>query len=108
MRTNRLISHNRVGIERILRELATSEDRFFTKKFECGNCILTIFIIEEFYLRIASDLTLTVIVEEAADKTSVEIITGGGKEGFLGLSFGAEKSAANRVVKLLKENGFTE
>lgn len=112
MRKNRLISQNTAEIERILSKWfsseAFSEDGFFIKKLEGETCKITIYIAEDYYYRINSTLTLTVIVEETADKTTVEIISSGGKVGLLGLSYGSEKSAVNRIVQLLKENGFTE
>lgn len=108
MEKNTLISRNKVEIEKILCELFTSNDSVFTKKIEYGDCKITVFIVEDYYLRINSNLTLTVIVEETADKTTAEIISSGGKVGLGGLSYGAEKRAAKSIVKLLKENGFTE
>lgn len=105
---NRLILQGKAETERILRELLADDDEVFIKKFEYGNSKITIFISENFYFRINSDLTLTVIAEETCDKTTVEVISGGGKEGLLGLSYGAERSAAQRVVKVLKDAGFAE
>ena len=107
MRTNRLISQNKVEIESILHEWFFS-DGIFTKKIVGENRKITIFIAEDYYYRINSTLTLTVIVEEGADKTTVDIISSGGKTGLLGFSYGSEKSAVNRIVQMLKENGFTE
>lgn len=107
MRRIGLISQNKADIESILSEAFPAEDRYF-KVIECGDCKITVFIAEEYYFRINSDLTLTVIAEETADETTVEIISGGGKEGLLGFSYGAEKSAERRIVNLFKENGFTE
>ena len=48
------------------------------------------------------------LLQKNVNETTVEIVSSGGKEGFYGLSYGAEKSAVKRIVKLLKENGFTE
>ncbi len=109
---NRLILQTKVDIESILRKGLSSGvfsgDNFFSKKIEFENRKITIFIAEEYYYRINSNLTLTAIAEETADKTTVEIISSGGKGGLWGLSYGAEKSAAKRIVQLLKENGFKE
>ena len=111
MQKNRLILQNKTDIESTLRKYLSSgefsADGFFTKKIESENRKITIFIAEAYYYRIKSNLTLTVIVEETADKTTVEIISSGGKSSW-GVSFGAENSAVNRIVQLLKEKGFTE
>lgn len=108
----KLISQNKVEIEGILSNWFSSktfsDDKFFVKKIEGEDLRITVFIAEDYYLRIDTTLTLTVIVENAADRTAVEIISSGGKEGLLGFSYGAEKNAVKRIVKLLKENGFTE
>ncbi len=112
MKRNRLISQNKVDIENILREWFSSEvssdDGIFTKKIQDENRKVIIIIVEDFYYRIDSTLTLTVIAEEADDNTNVDIISSGGKTGFFALSWGSEKSAVKRVVKLLKEHGFEE
>ena len=112
MRKNRLISQNKVEIESVLNDWFSSnvfsEDGVFIKRIEGKNCKITIFIAEDFYFRINSTLTLTVIVEETADKTTVEIVSSGGKTRLSGFSYGAEKSAVKRIVRLLKENGFSE
>lgn len=109
---NKLISHNKVEIESILSDWfysnVNSEDEIFIKRFKDQNCKITIFITEDYYFRIESTLTLTVIVEETIDKTTVEVVSSGGKAGLWGFSYGAEKSAVKRIVRLLKENGFTE
>ena len=110
----RLISQNKVNIESILSDWLSSntfssmfsEDEVFTKKIEGKNSKITIFIAEDYYFRISSTLTVTVIVEEAADKTTVDIVSSGGKMGLFGISRGAEESAVLRIVELLEENGF--
>ncbi|MBR3272045.1 MAG: hypothetical protein IKI59_08980 [Clostridia bacterium] len=87
---------------------AFSDDGFYIKRIERQDCTITIFVAEEYYFRINSTLTLTVIVEETVNETIVEIVSGGGREGLVGFSYGAEKSAMKRIVTLLKENGFRE
>ena len=111
----KMISNKHVDAESILKDWEASdmisilsEENRFIKKIENENCKITVFIAEDYYLRINSTLTVTVIAEETVDATSVEIIVSGGKEGLLGLSYGAERNAAKRLVKLLKEKGFEE
>lgn len=110
MKSCRLISRNKVNIENILNEWFSSkvysEDGIYIKRIQDESRRITIFIAEDYYLRINSTLSLTVIVEETADKKAVEIISSGGKAALF--SWGSENSAVKRVVKLLKENGFEE
>ncbi len=105
-------ARNTVDIDTVLMDWfssnAFSDGGFYRKRIEGQDCTVTIFVAEAYYFRINSTLTLTVFIEETADETTVEIVSGGGKEGLVGLSYGAEKSAMKRIVKLLKENGFTE
>jgi hypothetical protein len=48
---------------------------------------------------------LTTIVERSTDKIAVIVIASGGSSG-MGLTWGAEKSAAEPILDLLEENGF--
>ena len=111
MKQNKLISHDRVETEKLLYDWFTSnllsDDGIFIKRIEGQNCRVTIFIAEDYSFRISSTLTLTVIVEESTNGTAVEIISSGGK-GAWGFSYGVEKNAVKRIVKMLKENGFRE
>jgi len=112
MRNTKLISRSKGKIDVLLKSWFTSNvtysDRLYIKKFGDENCEVTIYIAEVYYYRINSTLTVTVIVEETADKTTVEIISSGGKAGYLGISWGSENSAVTRIADLLKKNGFTE
>ena len=111
MKKDILILQNKAEIESILGKYFSSgmfsADGYFTKKIEFENRKATIFIAEAYYYRIGSYITLTVIIEETVDKTTVEIISSGGSS-YWGFSLGAEKDAIKRIVQLLKENGFIE
>jgi hypothetical protein len=48
---------------------------------------------------------LTTIVERSTDKIAVIVIASGGSSG-MGITWGAETSAAKPVLDLLEENGF--
>ena len=108
---NRLMLQKRVGIARILNDWFSAAmpfgDNLFVKKIAFEDRQITIFIGEEYFFRINSTLTVTVIVEETADKTTVDVISSGGKTN-MWFSYGAEKSAVKRIVKMLKGYGFTE
>jgi len=66
-----------------------------------------ILIYEEFYFRIGSDLSVTIIYEEKSSETEIEIISAGGKDGIQGVSFGAEKKALTGITRRLIKEGFT-
>ena len=86
----KLVSENTPNIQEILNEYfppyTSTEDNFFVKRIEREDCRITIYITEEYYFRINSDLTLTVIVEETKNETTVEVVCSGGKIGLLSFS----------------------
>ena len=112
MRSSKLITNNNVDIEKILNAWFSSntdsEDGVFIKKINEPRGKIIIFIAEDYYFRINSTLTLTVIVEQTISQTSVEVVSSGGKDGLLSISYGAEQSAVDRVVGFLSVYGFTE
>jgi len=111
MKKNILISHNRIDVESIMKKCFSSSvycfESPYIKKIEKPNYKMTIIIAEKEYLRIRSNLTLTIIAEETDNKTTVEVISSGGKND-IGFSLGAEKHAVKSVVKFLEEYGFAE
>ena len=60
----------------------------------------TIFILEEYYFRIESNLSITVVFDEI-DENSVEInaIVSGGKTGIFEISWGAERKALKKLTQ---------
>ena len=80
----------------------------FVENYVSTDKKLTIYIAEPYYMRIESNLSVTVIVEELDDKVNVDIISSGGQKGFWGLSWGAESNATDKVASLLELYGFVE
>ncbi len=111
MRSSKLITNYNVDIEKILNDwfssYTVSDDGVFIKKIIEPKRKIMIFIAEDYYLRITSTITFTVIVEQTIDQIFVEVVSSGGESGLLGYSSGAEDSAVNRVVKFLKAYGFS-
>ncbi len=111
MRKYRMVSQNNVDIDSILRDWFSAKgyDSLFIRRIERENGIVTtVFVAEYFYLRISSNVVLTVIVEKTDDVTVVDIVAGGGTcFGIFRIPSGAEYSACKRIVNLLEENGFT-
>lgn len=64
-------------------------------------------IYEEYFHRIKSDLSVTVLYEEKQGQVEIEIIAAGGKEGMMGVSYGAEKQALTRLSRALIKEEFT-
>ena len=59
---------------------------------------------EKFYLRIESNLLTTVILNIAGkDRYEIEIVTGGGALGLLGITWGAERHRSEEIVRFLEE-----
>ena len=65
---------------------------------------IVVLVSEKFYFRIESNL-LNVLILNAAGKSAyeVEIVTGGGAQGFFGITLGAERHRSGQIVKLLEE-----
>ncbi len=105
-----MISDDDAEIENVLSDWFSSSGFYssFKKSIEKADSKITVFVVEDYYFRINTTLTLTVIVERTAKEISIDIISGGGNMGFFGSSFGAEQTAVNRVIKRLEYHGFTE
>ena len=70
--------------------------------------VLTILMYEQYFYRVESDLAVTIIADERANGTTLEIIAAGGHHGLLGVTIGSEKSAVKEVMKKFQEVGFEE
>lgn len=109
MEKHKLVTNERINIEQILKDWYTSYDNMlesiFVERFDKNDCKVTIFMAEKYFFRIKSNLTLTTIVERSTDKIAVIVIASGGSYG-MGITWGAEKSAAQPILDLLEENGF--
>ena len=59
---------------------------------------------ERFYFRVESNL-LTVIILDTAhkDRYEVEIVTGGGAQGFFGITLGSERHRSKEIIRFLEE-----
>lgn len=112
MEKGKFIFRKKLDAESVFYEWASFEgitdDEIFIKKINGENFQTTIFIVDCFYLRINSTLSLTVIVHETDFETTVDIISSGGTTGLLGISYGAEKSAVDRFIQFFKDKGIIE
>ena len=64
--------------------------------------VVTVLCHEKYYLRIDSNLMSTIVLSLTEEEVCfVDIVTGGGKTGFYGFSFGAEKRNTDFVSNIL-------
>jgi hypothetical protein len=69
-------------------------------KFSNNQNTTKVYILEDYYFRINSTLTVTVIIsKKTSNSVELHIVASGGKEGIFGFSYGAEKSALKKIIK---------
>ena len=69
-------------------------------KFSNNQNTTKVYILEDYYFRINSTLTVTVIIsKKISNSVELHIVASGGKEGIFGFSYGAEKSALKKIIK---------
>lgn len=107
MKRIKLSGTNKVNIKAIAEVELNGDFDTYEKLIQTPWGFVQMLIYEEYYFRINSDLSVTVLYEERNGLTEIEIISAGGKEGILGLSFEAEKQALTRLSKRLIKEGFT-
>ena len=63
-----------------------------------------IFILEEYYFRIESNLSITVIFDNTDDNLiEINAIASGGKKGILEFSWGAERKALKKLTRFFEK-----
>lgn len=98
-----------VNLEGIIKKYIDSEslENTYTTLIEAKDYISHIYIFEQYFLRIGSYITITLITKEELANTTVEVIASGGGNEFGKLSaYGAEISAIKSVSKYLSQFGF--
>ncbi|RIA66504.1 hypothetical protein EI71_01616 [Anaeroplasma bactoclasticum] len=101
-----LFSKESVDIDKIIDIELASDFGKYKRVIPAKWGVITILIYEEYYMRIESDLSVTIISDKRDSGTRVEVISAGGKKGMLAISAGAEKKAIMKVVDILKNEGF--
>lgn len=89
----------------IVNELGDKEE-LFEKNITYHNHFVTIYVYEEYFFRINSTLSVTVIIEQGENGLIVDLISSGAKIGLGDLTYGAEKAALKPLVEKLVEFGF--
>ncbi len=98
-----------VTLDEIIKKYIDSEflENTYTTLIEAKDYISHIYIFEQYFLRIGSYITITLITKEELANTTVEVIASGGGNEFGKLSaYGAEISAIKSVSKYLSSFGF--
>ena len=118
METCKLKSNCKITSKAIIDSLGVADDYIeeetgsYINNFDVGNHKITVYIIERYFYRITSTLTVTFVIDQTEEYTTVEIISGGGKIsnswGFWFASWGAEKRALKDAIDSLKQLGFEE
>ena len=83
------------------------KNTFYEKRILAPGKVINIYIIEKYLLRISSNLSITVILEENEEGSFIEIISSGGGVGLTTRTFGAEAASVKNIIKELKELGYT-
>lgn len=89
----------------IVDELGDKEE-LYEKSITCNNCYITVYVYEEYFFRINSTLSVTVILEQKEDGSVVDLISSGAKIGLGDITYGAEKASLKPLVEKLIEAGF--
>ena len=101
MKSVRLTADRNIDLQEILKgepfSCFCSEDGMYLREFIEGDGKITVCIGEEFYFRTNSTLMVAMIVKEEPNKTIVDIVSGGGKTGWLNVSWGSENSAVKKI-----------
>jgi len=73
-------------------------------KFSNNQNTTTVYILEDYYFRINSTLSVTLIISKKnSNSVELHIVASGGKEGIFGFSYGAEKSALKKIIRFAEE-----
>ena len=83
-----------------------TDNNNFKKTIVSNDEIINIYIYERYFLRIDSNLSITIISTTRSNSTVVEFISAGGSQGILSIYNGAESSSIKEVTKILINDGF--
>lgn len=101
-----LRANKKVDVEKIIPLEIESDSGTYRKIFPTKWGVITILMVEQYFSRINSDLSITIISDMRDEETTVEIIAAGGKSGVLLASRGAEKKACKNIADELIKEGF--
>lgn len=97
---------NKTNIRSIIAEEIGSQNDVYEKCITYQDHSVTIFIYEEYFFRIKSTLSVSIILEQDENGSKVELISSGAKIGLMDITYGAEKAALKPIIEKLIEIGF--
>ncbi|WBW95657.1 hypothetical protein [Oceanirhabdus sp. W0125-5] len=94
-----------INITGVNKELLTkSLEKEYGCEYTFSSKDILVMIREEFYFRISSNLLTTIILDLSNEDTChIEITSGGGAYGIIGIDWGAEGSNNKKIVKFIKK-----
>ncbi len=96
----------KTNIRNLILEQIDEKDGLYEKTITYGENSVTIYIYEEYFFRINSTLSVTIILEQNDLDTNISLIASGAKVGIADLSYGTEKSALKPLIDKFIELGF--
>jgi hypothetical protein len=70
---------------------------------------MTVIAIEQYFIRISSNLLTFVVFHETEERQcEIEIVSGGGASGSFGITWGSESRANKNLIEILEETGVEE
>lgn len=107
MRHIQLHSPNiKTNIRGIIEEELGDREDLFEKSITYNQHFVTIYVFEEYFFRINSTLSVTAILEQGENGSTIDLISSGAKIGLGDVTYGAEKASLKPIVEKLVEAGF--
>lgn len=107
MKIIRLYSNlKKTNIRNIIAEEIADQNDIYEKTITYQDRSVTIFIYEEYFFRINSMLSVSIILELDDNGSKVELVASGAKIGLMDITYGAENASLQPIVDKLVEVGF--
>lgn len=97
----------KVDLKDLIKDEIKEDTEIYEKEILTKDGRVVVLMYEKYYLRINSDLNVTILYEELKEFTRIELIASGGSVGFIGTSYGAEDKALEGITEKLKSVGFS-
>lgn len=97
---------NKTNIRSIIADEIDNQNEVYEKCVTYQDCSVTLFIYEEYFFRINSTLTVSIILEQDENGSKVELISSGAKIGLADITYGAESASLKPIIEKLLEIGF--
>ncbi len=85
-----------------------NQENIYKKEIEINGEIIYLVIFEQYFFRINSDLTVSILIHQSIEKTIIEIISSGGGVGIFSENWGSEEKSIVELYNTLTKDGFRE